>query len=291
MQPADGRVDPGPAGKTLQKLNEPVPVLFPSAPAAPAPSPFTLFPHISSPYGWRAHDITKIHAGLDFPLSVGTTLGSLVEGQARLKHAAGKGWGWYVELLVGGQIAWRYAHLDETKTKPLFASVGQDTLRDVKKGELIAYSGISGTSAAHLHLELLEGGQRVSPLTCFPYTGREPEKPKLASGATLHSASATTVKMKLSVKAPDWDLAAITIKLVQLNGTNLPSTEKWEMKVDGQAPDRLVHAGDAVWNVERELPNLPQAVSAIENLWTFEVIARTWKSKTNSERFTYKWSK
>jgi murein DD-endopeptidase MepM/ murein hydrolase activator NlpD len=154
--------------------------------------------------------MNHMHAGVDFAIPVGTALGSLVDGKARLKFQPGTGWGSYVELLENNQVAWRYAHLDTDKTTPLYASVAAGGLRDVKKGELIAYSGMSGTSNAHLHLERVESGNRVSPLSAFPYAGRDPEKPKLAPGATL-TASGTAVSMNLTVKAPDWDLAGVLI--------------------------------------------------------------------------------
>jgi len=63
---------------------------------------------------------------------------------------------------------------------------------------------------------------------------------------------------------------------------------EWKLTVDGQVPNRLIHAGNAVWTIERKLDNLPQSNDPKENAWTFEVVVTTWKNKSSTAQFTYK---
>ena len=94
----------------------------------------------------------------DFGLPEGTPLYAPGSGRAYFltdERPFETNYGHYVELVVGDDWLVRMAHLRDPQC-------GE---RDVRAGELIAYSGISGVSQAHLHLEVLvrSGSQWVRP--------------------------------------------------------------------------------------------------------------------------------
>lgn len=126
---------------------------------------------LSSQYGYRVHPITgekKLHKGIDIA-------GSGIGGQPVLAAADGEvmraeingsltsGYGRYVVINHGKSdgvlYTTHYAHL-----KSYVVSPGQT----VKKGQVIAYVGSTGSSTGnHLHFEIRKDGTAVNPMNYF----------------------------------------------------------------------------------------------------------------------------
>lgn len=125
----------------------------------------TKVPYVTSGYGMRFHPILhywRLHAGTDFRAYCGTPVYAAAAGTvewARMRS----GYGNQVMInhgTVGGKnLMTSYNHLSR-----FAVSSGEK----VKKGELIAYSGSTGTSTAcHLHFEVYKNGQTVNPLSMY----------------------------------------------------------------------------------------------------------------------------
>ena len=72
-----------------------------------------------------------------------------------------------IEINHGFGYVTKYAHLDKFSVK---------LRQKVKRGELIGYSGNSGTSTApHLHYEVIHDGNKVNPVHYF-YNDLGPEE-------------------------------------------------------------------------------------------------------------------
>lgn len=114
---------------------------------------------ISSPFNpARLHPISgriAPHNGTDFAMPVGTPVLAAADGEvviARFGPAAGN----YVAIRHGRQYMTRYLHLSRFVVKP-----GQI----VKRGDIIAYSGNTGSSTGpHLHYEFHINNRPVNPL-------------------------------------------------------------------------------------------------------------------------------
>ena len=115
-----------------------------------------------SGFGMRIHPIYKVrkmHTGVDFHAKVGSKVYSTGDGVVLTAGSPESGYGNEVEIDHGFGYVTKYAHLSQFKVRP-----GQK----VKRGELIAYSGNTGTSAApHLHYEVIKRGQKVNPVYFF----------------------------------------------------------------------------------------------------------------------------
>jgi murein DD-endopeptidase MepM/ murein hydrolase activator NlpD len=116
---------------------------------------------VTSYYGWRVHPVTgekNYHKGLDIAVPTGTDILSGQDGTVTQAAYDTDGYGWYIAVEGKDGLVSKYAHCDT-----LLAEIGQE----VKKGELIAKSGNTGTSTGpHLHLEVLKNGSYLNPL-CF----------------------------------------------------------------------------------------------------------------------------
>jgi hypothetical protein len=99
------------------------------------------------------------HHGIDYGVSSGTPVVAAAAGT--VSYNDGSALGQVIRVTHAGGYATQYAHLSR-KSAPSGASVAQ--------GELIGYSGNSGTQStgAHLHFELWQGGGRINPA---PYLG------------------------------------------------------------------------------------------------------------------------
>jgi len=89
-----------------------------------------------------------VGVAFDFSMSEGTPLHAPASGVARFlgdERSSASNLGNFLEIVVEGDWLIRLAHLRDE----------QSSERPVRAGELLAYSGSSGASAAHLHLELL----------------------------------------------------------------------------------------------------------------------------------------
>ena len=101
----------------------------------------------------------RTHAGVDFPVPVGTPLLSLVYGTiSEVQRDPGTGASYGNAVVVKGDDGkeYFYAHMDKASV-----AIGQR----VGPGEKLGYSGESGSpGGAHLHLEVRVNGQHVDPL-------------------------------------------------------------------------------------------------------------------------------
>jgi len=99
------------------------------------------------------------HHGIDYGVSEGTPVVAAAAGTVSYKDSPALGQ--VVRVTHSGNYATQYAHLSR-KVAPAGSTVNQ--------GDIIAYSGNTGTqtSGAHLHFELWQGGARINPA---PYLG------------------------------------------------------------------------------------------------------------------------
>lgn len=123
----------------------------------------TAVPYITSSYGYRIHPVfgyLKLHAGTDFRAYCGTPLYAITSGTVQWAKSYG---GLGNQVLVnhgtigGSNVMSSYNHLSK-----FAVSAGQS----VSKGDLLGYSGTTGTSTAcHLHLEIYVNGATVDPMS------------------------------------------------------------------------------------------------------------------------------
>lgn len=123
----------------------------------------TAVPHITSSYGWRFHPIwheQRLHAGTDFRAYCGTPLYATRGGTVYTANfRAGLGNSVFIDHgTVNG-----YSLMTSSNHLSSFAvSAGQS----VKAGQLIGYSGTTGSSTAcHLHFEVYRNGSTVNPMS------------------------------------------------------------------------------------------------------------------------------
>lgn len=146
----------------------------PSTPAPPSSDPKppagkgffsypTKVPHITSSYGYRLHPVlgyVRLHAGTDFRAYCGTPIYAAAGGTVVWAQARG-GFGNQV-LLNHGEVGGRNLMSSYNHFSRFAVSSGQK----VAKGDLVGYSGNTGTSTAcHLHFEVYVDGQTVNPMS------------------------------------------------------------------------------------------------------------------------------
>ena len=116
----------------------------------------------TSGFGIRMHPTLKtrrMHWGVDFSINKGTPVYATGDGKVELVKSSFGGYGKQVEVHHGFGYKTKYAHLSRFIVKR-----GQK----VKRGQLIAYSGNTGTSTApHLHYEVIKDGRKVNPVNFF----------------------------------------------------------------------------------------------------------------------------
>lgn len=115
---------------------------------------------IISGYGMRIHPVLRykrMHEGIDFRADINTEVHAT--GDGIIKFAGRKGtYGNLIEVDHGFGFVTRYAHLSS------FAD-GLRAGKEIKRGELIGYSGNSGlTEGPHLHYEVLVKNRHIDPL-------------------------------------------------------------------------------------------------------------------------------
>lgn len=117
---------------------------------------------LTSGFGFRIHPIYKVkkmHTGVDFSARIGTAVYSTGDGVIVTADSQESGYGNEIEVDHGFGYITKYAHLSKFMVKR-----GQR----VKRGELIGYSGNTGTSVApHLHYEVIKNGTKVNPVYYF----------------------------------------------------------------------------------------------------------------------------
>ncbi|MCR4420442.1 MAG: peptidoglycan DD-metalloendopeptidase family protein [Clostridia bacterium] len=112
---------------------------------------------VSSDYGWRIHPILggrRFHSGIDIPAPTGTRVVAAAEGEVIFSGWYG-GYGNAVVISHGGNVTTTYGHLSRI-------SVGEG--QQVKQGQEVGRVGNTGLSTGpHLHFDVREGGEPVSP--------------------------------------------------------------------------------------------------------------------------------
>ncbi|MBS1716941.1 MAG: peptidoglycan DD-metalloendopeptidase family protein [Armatimonadetes bacterium] len=114
---------------------------------------------ITSTFGMRYHPIlhiTRLHAGVDFGASYGTTIHAAADGVV-ISATRMSGFGNVVIVDHGNGLSTVYAHCSR-----IFVHSGQS----VRRGQGIAAVGATGLATApHLHFEVRVNGHAVNPLT------------------------------------------------------------------------------------------------------------------------------
>jgi murein DD-endopeptidase MepM/ murein hydrolase activator NlpD len=124
-----------------------------------------------SGFGMRIHPVLKyqrMHDGIDFRADIGTDVYTTGDGVVRFAGRRGT-YGNLLEIDHGYGYVTRYAHLSG------FAD-GIRSGAEVKRGQLVAYSGNTGVSQGpHLHYEIRVNGRAVDPLN-FLFADITPEE-------------------------------------------------------------------------------------------------------------------
>lgn len=108
---------------------------------------------VTSPYGPRPPG--PFHTGTDFAAVTGTMVLAAADGTARRAWNGGGGWGVIIDH--GGGVSTEYWHLSGRV-------IGSAPVA-VRAGQLIAYSGASGTvTGPHLHFEVKINGGHTDPM-------------------------------------------------------------------------------------------------------------------------------
>lgn len=118
---------------------------------------------ISSPFGKRQkpmENASTYHSGIDIAVPIGTPIKAIADGTISAARSGMRGYGVGVfinhGIVNGNGIVSEYGHLSRFIVK-----IGQK----VKQGQIIAYSGNSGTSTGpHLHLTIRQNGTAVNPV-------------------------------------------------------------------------------------------------------------------------------
>lgn len=123
------------------------------------PSIWPVSSSITSWFGFRRHPVLgyfRQHTGVDLQASYGTPVHAAAGGVVEYSGWQG-GYGRVIIINHGYGLETFYAH-----NSRLIVKVGQQ----VKKGQLVSYSGNSGTSTGpHLHFEVRQNGQPINPMS------------------------------------------------------------------------------------------------------------------------------
>lgn len=117
---------------------------------------------LASGFGMRMHPIYKVrkmHEGTDFSLPTGTPVYATGDGVVEFTRTKFSGYGKYIRINHGFGYQTLYAHLSD-----FLVTKGQK----IKRGQVIGYSGNTGGSTApHLHYEVIKDGEKVNPVNYF----------------------------------------------------------------------------------------------------------------------------
>lgn len=123
----------------------------------------TKVPHITSNYGYRLHPVlgyVRLHAGTDFRAYCGTPIYAAAAGKVVWAQYRG-GFGNQV-LINHGEVGGKNLMSSYNHFSRFAVSSGER----VSKGQIVGYSGNTGTSTAcHLHFEVYVNGQTVNPMS------------------------------------------------------------------------------------------------------------------------------
>tara|TARA_E500000178_G_C17030847_1_gene760459 strand:+ start:1228 stop:2193 length:966 start_codon:yes stop_codon:yes gene_type:complete len=139
---------------------------------------------MASGYGYRIHPIyktRKMHWGMDFSAPMGTPVYATGDGKVEKVQWSRRGYGNQVKINHGYGYKTFYAHLKKFIVKKN---------QNVKRGDLIAYIGNSGTSTApHLHYEIIKNNRRVNPVNFYFNDLSEREYDEMLKLSTLRNQS------------------------------------------------------------------------------------------------------
>lgn len=125
--------------------------------------------NISSGYGYRRDPVrgtVKLHRGIDFAVPIGTPVYATGDGKVKISGRNAVS-GTFVEIAHGNDYSSFYCHLSDV-------SVVDN--KDVKKGDIIGYSGTTGKSSApHLHYEVRYKDMPQNPVDYF-FSDLNPEQ-------------------------------------------------------------------------------------------------------------------
>ena len=117
--------------------------------------------YLNSTFGYRndpIDNVRRFHQGQDITVKSGTPVLSPADGVVKRAYYAG-GFGNHIKLEHGSGYTTLFAHLSKINVKH-----GQN----VKRGEIIGYTGNTGRSTApHLHYEIHRNGKPQNPLDYF----------------------------------------------------------------------------------------------------------------------------
>lgn len=132
---------------------------------------------VSSGYGMRKHPVlgySKMHKGVDFAAPTGTPIYAAGDGTIE-KIGRWGAYGNYVRIRHNGNIKTAYAHMSRF-------GQGLSSGSRVKQGQVIGYVGATGrVTGAHLHYEVLMGGEHINPNSVKVPTGETLGGSELAS--------------------------------------------------------------------------------------------------------------
>lgn len=125
-------------------------------------APIAISPRVTSSFNpRRMHPVKKRvlpHTGVDYSAPTGTAIKAAGDGKVIFRGRKG-GYGNAIILQHGGNITTLYAHLSKFHRR-------SGSGKRVKQGQIIGYSGATGTvTAAHLHYEYRVGGVHRNPRT------------------------------------------------------------------------------------------------------------------------------
>jgi murein DD-endopeptidase MepM/ murein hydrolase activator NlpD len=119
-------------------------------------------PYSINGFGMRVHPVLlvyRMHPGIDIGSNDGTKVYATGDGVVRFSGRTQGGYGVVVEITHGYGYSTLYAHLSKAAVHPGM---------NVKRGDLIAYSGRSGlVSGPHLHYEVRRDGVTQNPVDYF----------------------------------------------------------------------------------------------------------------------------
>lgn len=114
---------------------------------------------LTSGFGYRVDPIyrtRRMHPGVDYSMPIGTPVYATGDGKIVKVETRYSGYGKQIEIDHGFGFKTKYAHLNGFAVRK-----GQN----VKRGELIGYSGNTGKSTGpHLHYEVIVGGEKTNPV-------------------------------------------------------------------------------------------------------------------------------
>ena len=117
---------------------------------------------VTSYFGMKVQPTSKkkvMHKGIDFKVQIGTPIYATADGKVKAVVEGNEGYGNHILIEHDSEYKTKYAHLSK-----FVVSAGME----VKKGQIIAYSGNSGASTGpHLHYEVLQNEKQVNPVDFF----------------------------------------------------------------------------------------------------------------------------